>query len=95
MNATDALYEQLFATQFASMVRLAHLLGADDPQDVAQEAFVRSMRPCPGCGTVTPFSPTCGGRWSTCRVRDTVTCGWSSDVSGSSYPMTWSPLRRL
>jgi RNA polymerase sigma factor (sigma-70 family) len=41
VNATDALYEQLFATQFASVVRLAHLLGADDPQDVAQEAFVR------------------------------------------------------
>jgi RNA polymerase sigma factor (sigma-70 family) len=38
---TDPLYEQLFATQFPSMVRLALLLGADDPQDVAQEAFVR------------------------------------------------------
>ena len=34
-------YEQLFHTQFRAMVRLAAMLGADDPEDVAQEAFVR------------------------------------------------------
>jgi RNA polymerase sigma factor (sigma-70 family) len=38
---TALLYEHLFHTQFAVMVRLAALLGADDPENVAQEAFVR------------------------------------------------------
>ena len=37
----EQLYEHLFHTQFQSMVRLAALLGADDPENVAQEAFVR------------------------------------------------------
>lgn len=34
-------YEALFRAHFPSVVRLAALLGADDPEDVAQEAFVR------------------------------------------------------
>ena len=34
-------YEQLFHSHFRGMVRLASMLGADDPEDVAQEAFVR------------------------------------------------------
>jgi RNA polymerase sigma-70 factor (sigma-E family) len=34
-------YEQLFHAHFRAMVRLAAMLGADDPEDVAQEAFVR------------------------------------------------------
>ena len=34
-------FERLFRAQFATMFRLAHLLGADDPEDVAQEAFAR------------------------------------------------------
>jgi RNA polymerase sigma factor (sigma-70 family) len=38
---TRASFEELFRAQFATMVRLAHLLGADDPEDVAQEAFAR------------------------------------------------------
>jgi RNA polymerase sigma factor (sigma-70 family) len=33
--------ELLFNTNFARLVRLAALLGADDPEDVAQEAFAR------------------------------------------------------
>lgn len=37
-------YAELFARQFPRMVRLAALLGADDPEDVAQEAFVRLHR---------------------------------------------------
>jgi RNA polymerase sigma factor (sigma-70 family) len=36
-----AAFEDLFRSQFAVILRLAHLLGADDPEDVAQEAFVR------------------------------------------------------
>jgi RNA polymerase sigma factor (sigma-70 family) len=38
---TALLYEHLFHTQFQPMVRLAALLGSDDPENVAQEAFVR------------------------------------------------------
>ena len=37
----DTVYRALFHAQFPSMVRLAAMLGADDPEDVAQEAFVR------------------------------------------------------
>lgn len=34
-------FAQLFAGQYGSLVRLAGLLGADDPEDIAQEAFAR------------------------------------------------------
>jgi RNA polymerase sigma-70 factor (sigma-E family) len=37
-------YEDLFRRHFDGLVRLAALLGADDPGDVAQEAFVRLHR---------------------------------------------------
>ncbi len=40
----DAGYRDLFFGQFAAMTRLAGMLGADDPEDVAQEAFVRLHR---------------------------------------------------
>jgi RNA polymerase sigma factor (sigma-70 family) len=36
--------EELFRTRYLEMVRLAGLLGADDPEDLAQEAFTRLMR---------------------------------------------------
>lgn len=36
-----ATYAQLFRAHFSGMVALATLLGADDAEDVAQEAFVR------------------------------------------------------
>ena len=41
MTESALLYEHLFHTQFPAMVRLAALLGADDPENVAQESFVR------------------------------------------------------
>ena len=34
----------LFRTRYPEMVRLADLLGADDPEDIAQEAFARLIR---------------------------------------------------
>ncbi|GIH90828.1 SigE family RNA polymerase sigma factor [Planobispora siamensis] len=34
-------FAELFAAHYRSMVRLAGLLGADDPEDIAQEAFAR------------------------------------------------------
>ena len=40
-DTPERQYELLFHAQFAAMVRLAAMLGADDPEDVAQEAFVR------------------------------------------------------
>lgn len=43
MPSADA-YEELFEGHFWGLVRLARLLGADDPEDLAQEAFVRLHR---------------------------------------------------
>jgi RNA polymerase sigma factor (sigma-70 family) len=37
----------LFRDRYLEMVRLAGLLGADDPEDIAQEAFARLMRKGP------------------------------------------------
>ncbi|MGH3188401.1 MAG: sigma-70 family RNA polymerase sigma factor [Streptosporangiaceae bacterium] len=34
----------LFRARYLEMVRLADLLGADDPEDIAQEAFARLIR---------------------------------------------------
>jgi RNA polymerase sigma factor (sigma-70 family) len=42
--ADDAGYRTLFEQHFHPTVRLARLLGADDPEDIAQEAFVRLHR---------------------------------------------------
>ena len=36
--SSDAVYAGLFTSSFVTMVRLATLIGADDPEDVAQEA---------------------------------------------------------
>lgn len=40
----DAIYADLFDGHFWGLVRLARLLGADDPEDVVQESFVRLHR---------------------------------------------------
>lgn len=37
----EQAYAELFEGHFEGLLRLAHLLGADDPEDVVQEAFVR------------------------------------------------------
>jgi len=39
----SARIEELFRARYLEMVRLAGLLGADDPEDIAQEAFARLM----------------------------------------------------
>jgi DNA-directed RNA polymerase specialized sigma24 family protein len=39
------------------MVRLAGLLGADDPEDIAQEAFTRLMNREPGLGAAQAALP--------------------------------------
>jgi RNA polymerase sigma factor (sigma-70 family) len=38
---------ELFRARYLEMVRLAGLLGADDPEDIAQEAFARLIRKRP------------------------------------------------
>jgi RNA polymerase sigma-70 factor (sigma-E family) len=43
-SADDAAVAALFQARYQEMVRLAGLLGADDPEDVAQEAFARLLR---------------------------------------------------
>jgi RNA polymerase sigma-70 factor (sigma-E family) len=43
VNVADD-FARLFDAQFGRMVRLAALLGDDDPEDIAQEAFVRLER---------------------------------------------------
>lgn len=40
----EVSYDELFEAHFWGLVRLAALLGADDPEDVAQDAFVRLHR---------------------------------------------------
>jgi RNA polymerase sigma-70 factor (sigma-E family) len=39
--------EEMFRSRYLEMVRLAGLLGADDPEDIAQEAFLRLMKAGP------------------------------------------------
>jgi RNA polymerase sigma-70 factor (sigma-E family) len=39
-----ASVSELFRARYLEMVRLADLLGADDPEDIAQEAFARLIR---------------------------------------------------
>ncbi|MBO2453159.1 SigE family RNA polymerase sigma factor [Actinomadura barringtoniae] len=40
----DGTYRELFEGNFHGLVRLARLLGADDPEDLVQDAFVRLHR---------------------------------------------------
>jgi RNA polymerase sigma-70 factor (sigma-E family) len=40
-TATTGAFEALFDASFETMKRLAYLLGADDPENIAQESFVR------------------------------------------------------
>jgi RNA polymerase sigma factor (sigma-70 family) len=40
----------MFRARYLEMVRLAGLLGADDPEDIAQEAFLRLMKAGPRIG---------------------------------------------
>jgi RNA polymerase sigma-70 factor (sigma-E family) len=42
--AAENSFEQLFVTQFVPMRQFARLLGSDDPENTAQEAFVRVHR---------------------------------------------------
>jgi RNA polymerase sigma factor (sigma-70 family) len=43
-ESAEAAVAGLFAARYPELVRLAGLLGADDPEDIAQEAFARLLR---------------------------------------------------
>ncbi|WP_242614203.1 RNA polymerase sigma factor [Actinomadura roseirufa] len=43
-EAGDGSFDELFKAHYHSLVRLAGLLGADDPEDIAQDAFARFYR---------------------------------------------------
>jgi RNA polymerase sigma-70 factor (sigma-E family) len=43
-SGADTAVAGLFAARYPELVRLAGLLGADDPEDIAQEAFARLLR---------------------------------------------------
>jgi RNA polymerase sigma-70 factor (sigma-E family) len=45
----------LFRVRYLEMVRLAGLLGADDPEDIAQEAFARLVRRFSRTPTLSPL----------------------------------------
>jgi RNA polymerase sigma factor (sigma-70 family) len=45
----------LFRARYLEMVRLAGLLGADDPEDIAQEAFARLMSGGPPMDDPAPY----------------------------------------
>jgi RNA polymerase sigma factor (sigma-70 family) len=47
--------EGLFRARYLEMVRLAGLLGADDPEDIAQEAFTRLMNKRPRLDDPAPY----------------------------------------
>jgi RNA polymerase sigma factor (sigma-70 family) len=49
--------EDLFRARYLEMVRLAGLLGADDPEDIAQEAFTRLMDKRPQLGDALAALP--------------------------------------
>jgi DNA-directed RNA polymerase specialized sigma24 family protein len=49
-GADQADIEGLFRARYLEVVRLAGLLGADDPEDIAQEAFTRLMNREPSLG---------------------------------------------
>jgi RNA polymerase sigma-70 factor (sigma-E family) len=54
-EVADADVAALFRVRYLDMVRLAGLLGADDPEDIAQEAFARLMHKHPGLDDPVPY----------------------------------------
>jgi DNA-directed RNA polymerase specialized sigma24 family protein len=53
----EGYVEELFRARYLEMVRLAGLLGADDPEDIAQEAFTRLMNKDRGLGDAQTALP--------------------------------------
>jgi RNA polymerase sigma factor (sigma-70 family) len=53
----EGYVEELFRARYLEMVRLAGLLGADDPEDIAQEAFTRLMNKDRGLGDAQAALP--------------------------------------
>ena len=64
----------LFQARYPELVRLADLLGADDPEDIAQEAFARLIQRHGRSATRTPRSPTSGRPSATWSATGTAIC---------------------
>jgi RNA polymerase sigma-70 factor (sigma-E family) len=60
MTSTEAAspVAELFRDRYLEMVRLAGLLGADDPEDIAQEAFARFLKQAPALDDPAPYLRT-------------------------------------
>jgi RNA polymerase sigma factor (sigma-70 family) len=60
MTSTEAAspVAELFRDRYLEMVRLAGLLGADDPEDIAQEAFARFLKKAPALDDPAPYLRT-------------------------------------
>jgi RNA polymerase sigma-70 factor (sigma-E family) len=57
-SGADGDVAGLFRASYPDMVRLAGLLGADDPEDIAQEAFARLMQKAPPPDDPAPYLRT-------------------------------------
>ena len=66
----EGYVEHLFRGRYLEMVRLAGLLGADDPEDIAQEAFTRLMNKEPDLGDARA--------WRVCAASSARACSSSS-----------------
>jgi RNA polymerase sigma factor (sigma-70 family) len=55
LQPSQSTVSELFRARYLEMVRLAGLLGADDPEDIAQEAFARLMSSNPPMPDQTPY----------------------------------------
>jgi RNA polymerase sigma factor (sigma-70 family) len=55
LHSSGSAVSDLFRARYLQMVRLAGLLGADDPEDIAQEAFARLVKSGPLADDPAPY----------------------------------------
>jgi hypothetical protein len=70
VHLDESYVEDLFRARYLEMVRLAGLLGAGDPEDIAQEAFTRLMNKEPDLGDARA--------WRVCAASSARACSSSS-----------------
>ena len=93
-SGAEAAVAGLFAARYPELVRLAGLLGADDPEDIAQEAFARLLR---RYDSLRDADAALGYvRATVCNLTGTGggTCAWPGCGRPRSAWPTWSPRSR-
>jgi hypothetical protein len=70
VHLDESYVEELFRARYLEMVRLAGLLGAGDPEDIAQEAFTRLLNKEPDLGDARA--------WRVCAASSARACSSSS-----------------